>query len=324
MPVTLAQIQATELPDIDYNNIDETRRRSPLLDTLIFEDSVVPDTAGGALTRGYTRTKTHRPAHTRQENTEYPAFEATKEQITTELVPMGARYNLDRVYARLGDASTNQLAFQAEEARVATVQKFHDLFVNGVAANFSTPVPEFDGLDAIVTGTTTESLDPATNAAWDFSNVTDKAGAMRAKRALRAWLAQFDGLPTFFFVNREGKAWLEEIGDWIGYYTQTTDDFGTAVDNFNGVRFLDLGDRDGSAEPVIETNDDGITSIYAARLGLDAVHGYSVQGSQVLSEYPPDYTTAGAVKPGEIELGPVAIAAKKTKSVGAFRVKVSA
>lgn len=322
MPVTLAQIQATDLPDIDYNNIDETRRLSPLLNLLTFEDSVVPDTSGGALTKGYTRTLTHRPAHTRQENTEYPAFEATKERITTDLVPMGARYNIDRVYARLGDASTNQVVFQAQEARIATVQKFHDLFINGVAANFSTPVPEFDGLDAIITGTTTESYATGTTP-WDFDTIVDKAGAMAAKRAIRAWLANFDARPDMFFVNKEGKAWLEEVGDWIGYYNQTSNEFGSAIDNFNGIPFVDLGDKDGSASPVIATDGSGNTTIYAARLGLDSVHGYSVQGSQVLSEWLPDYTVAGAVKPGEVELGPVAIAAKKSKSVGAFRVKVN-
>lgn len=323
MPVTLAQIQETELPDIDYNNIDETRRRSPLLDLLTFEDSVLPDTAGGSLERSYTRTKTHRPAHTRQENTEYPAFEATKEKVSTSLVPMGARYNLDRVYARLGGASVNQLQFQADEARTSTIQKFHDLFINGVAADFSEPVPEFDGLDAIVTGTSTESLGPG-DTPWDFDTITDKAGAMAAKRALNRWISSFDARPTLLFVNKEGQEWLEQIGDWIGYYTETSDTFGQTVTNFKGIPFLDLGDKDGSAEPVISTSDDGVTSIYAARLGLDAVHAYSVNGSQVLQEWLPDYTVAGAVKPGEIELGPVAIAAKRTKAVGAFRVKVSA
>lgn len=321
MAITLANIQETAQDDIDFALIDETRRDSTLLNLLTFDDSTVPDTTGGNLTKGYTRLKNKRAADTRQENHEYPAREATRQRVTVDLVPMGARYNIDRVYARLGAASTNQVVFQQDQARLATIAKFNDLFINGVSSDFTTDVPEFDGLDAIVTGTTTESFATGTTP-WDFSNITTKEQAMVAKRALRAWLAQFDGSPTLFFVNKDGKAFLEELGDWMGYYTEGTNDLGTAIQNYNGVPFLDLGEKDGSSADVIGTDDNGVTSIYAARLGLDSVHGYSVQGGQILSQWLPDYDTAGAVKPGEVELGPVAIAAKRTRGVGAFRVKI--
>lgn len=323
MAITLANIQETAQDDIDFALIDETRRDSPLLNLLQFDDTAVPDSSGGNLTKGYTCLLTKRAADTRQENHEYPAREATRSRHTVDLVPMGARYNLDRVYANLGAAATNQVIFQSNEARKATISKFGDLFINGVASDFTTEVPEFDGLDAIVTGTTTESFATGTTP-HDFSNITDKAGAMAAKRVIRRWLAEFDGSPTMFLVNKDGKAFMEEIADWIGFYTQTTSDLGTAVDNYNGIPFVDLGEKDGSSENIIGTDDDGVTSIYAVRLGLDSVHGYAVQNGQILSQWLPDYSVAGAVKPGEVELGPVAIAAKRTKGVGALRVKLAA
>lgn len=323
MVLTLEDIQVTTADDIQYNLIDETRKSSFLLNAIQWDDTVTPGTNGGTLTAGYVRLKTERAADTRKENTEYPAREAKKERHTVDLVPMGARYNIDRVYARMGDALTNEVVFQQAEARKATIAKFHDLFINGVAADFTEDVPEFDGLDAIVTGTTTESFGTGTTP-HQFHNLTDKAGAMGAKRALSAWMRSMDGQPNVFFVNKEGAAWLEQIADWIGFYTQTENEWGNAVASYRGIPYVDLGEKDGSSDPIIETDENGVTTIYAVRFGLDSVHGYSMKGGEVLQTWLPDFTTAGAVKPGEVELGPVAIAAKRTKGVGAFRVRVEA
>src|SRR5690606_10671639 len=178
MAITLADVQVNTADDIDYNLIDETRRSSFLLDRLIFDDTVTPGTAGGTLTAGYTRLEERRAADTRRENTEYPAREAKKKRYTVDLVPMGARYNIDRVYANMGDALTNEVIFQQSEARAATVAKFSDLFINGVAADFTEEVPEFDGLDAIVTGGPTESTNAGTP--WDYSSITTQALAGEA------------------------------------------------------------------------------------------------------------------------------------------------
>ena len=321
MSLTLADVQVTMTDDIDFNNIDEARKSSFVLDRMSFENTVSPDTNGGTLTTGYTRTITERAADTRQENTEYPAREARKQKYTVDLIPLGARYNVDRVYAGLGDATTNQVVFQQAEARKATIAKFHDLFINGVAADFAQAVPEFDGLDKIVTGTTTESFATGTTP-WDFDTITDKAGAMAAKRALTSWLRSFYRKPDVIFANEDGIAWLEQIADWIGFYTETKNAWGESIDNFRGIPFIDLGEKDGSSDPIITTSGTGTTSLYGVCFGTDSVHGYSVNGSQILKQWLPDFSVAGAVKPGEVELGPVAIAAKRTKGVGAFRVDV--
>lgn len=321
MPITLADVQQNTASDIDYNLIDETRRQSFLLNLLPFDDIVTPGTAGGTLTFGYTRLKDRRAADTRQENTEYPARKATKQRVTGELVPMGARYNIDRVYANLGDALTNEVIFQQGEARTATVAKFHDLFINGVSSDFTTEVPEFDGLDAIVTGTTTESLAPG-DIAWDFDTINTREQAAAVNRALRAWLRNFSARPSAFFVNKDGAAFLDTVNDMLSATTRTQDDFGQDMSTWGGIPYLDLGEKDGTAEEIIAT-EDGVTSIYAAVIGLDSVHGITTRGGNVMKSWLPDFTTAGAVKPGEVELGPVAIAAKRTKGVGAFRVKVA-
>jgi hypothetical protein len=68
----------------------------------------------------------------------------------------------------------------------------------------------------------------------------------------------------------------------------------------------------------------GLTDIYAVRFGLDGFHGVAVPG-QLIQTWLPDFTTAGAVKKGEVEMGPVAVALKNSKAAGVLRnVKVAA
>ncbi|MFE4651536.1 major capsid protein [Streptomyces sp. NPDC056707] len=63
----------------------------------------------------------------------------------------------------------------------------------------------------------------------------------------------------------------------------------------------------------------GLTDLYAVRMGLDGFHGVTTVGGQIVSTYLPDFTTAGAVKKGEVEMGPVAVVLKATKAAAVFR-----
>ena len=67
----------------------------------------------------------------------------------------------------------------------------------------------------------------------------------------------------------------------------------------------------------------GLTDLYAARFALDGLHAVKVPGDLVKT-WLPDFRTAGAVKTGEVELGPVAPVLKATKAAAVFRnVKVA-
>lgn len=345
--ITLADIQHDGMADLDYNSIDEIRQASPfLLNSLPFQNTVAPTLGGGTLVAGYTRISQLRTAHTRQENTEYPAFEGKRDRKFVELVPMGARYNIDRVHARLGAA--DEVQFQHGLALRATIAKFHDEFINGVASDFSTDVPGFDGLDALVTGTTTEWYDRSGGGAvpWSFGALTRET-AQRADFELRNWMRRMSGLQSgegtvAFFTNVDGIAFLEQISALLSANTTTRDDFGRDYPTFRGIPYVDLGLKPGATTQdgfitgtegteVIPTSADGVTTIYAARLANDSVHGFSmntgeqgnVPGDGLFSQWLPVFNgEAGAVKPGEVELGPLAIAARSTLSVGAFRVRV--
>ena len=60
------------------------------------------------------------------------------------------------------------------------------------------------------------------------------------------------------------------------------------------------------------------------RFGLDAFHAISMAGQPPVRMWLPDFSTAGAVKKGEVEMT-AAVALKTSKSCGVLRgVKVSA
>jgi hypothetical protein len=70
-------------------------------------------------------------------------------------------------------------------------------------------------------------------------------------------------------------------------------------------------------------NPGGLTSIYAVRFGLDGFHGVAVPGN-LINTWLPDFTTAGAVKTGEVEMGPVAVVLKSSRAAAVLRnVKVA-
>ncbi|MEV6436313.1 major capsid protein [Streptomyces anulatus] len=81
----------------------------------------------------------------------------------------------------------------------------------------------------------------------------------------------------------------------------------------------------GGSSPAVAVNQtgnsavSGLTDLYAVRMGLDGFHGVTTVGGQIVSTYLPDFTTAGAVKKGEVEMGPIAVVLKATKAAAVFR-----
>lgn len=66
-------------------------------------------------------------------------------------------------------------------------------------------------------------------------------------------------------------------------------------------------------------NTGGYTDLYAVRVGMDGFHGVTVSGQPLTNTWLPDFERAGAVKTGEVEMGPVAVALKATKSAAVLR-----
>lgn len=316
MAITLADAALNTTDDVELAVIDEFRKNSYLMGSIPFVQAVNPAGGGATLTYSYTRVKTQRGASSRQMNTEYTKAEAKRERFSADLVPFGGKFGVDRVLAHLGPAATDEVAFQMSQLIKATIARFTDEFINGVAADFSESTPGFDGLDAALTGSITE-------ATYDGTKLADKDDAIAAKKAINALLRRLNGQPTVIFGSEDALAWLETVADYIGFYTERADEYGREIQHYRGIPFVNLQEKAGTSDPIIGTDaESGVTSLYFVRWGQDAVHGVSVANAPLVQAWLPQFDSAGAVKDGEVELGPVAVALKATRGAGVLRLKV--
>ncbi|MFJ3834449.1 major capsid protein [Streptomyces sp. NPDC090054] len=353
MPVTLAQAQLNTQTDVDFAVIDNLRRNSWLMDNMVWDDTVTPGTGGGSLTYGYRRLLAASGADFRQYNDEYVASEATREEKSVTLKPLGGAFTVDRTLARLGPAASNEIMFQLSQKLTSVRTRFsQELILGDVAVD----AKGFDGLNKSLTGQATEYLPvnegiSAGYVNWAQSAITTEDLAMSAFDALDDFLARIIASQTgsgdsgadgavppgikAILGNTKSISRLKSLARRAAQFTAERDDLGRLVSRYGDWVLVDLGDRaDGSAPIIpIETRDadgaggggniTGLTDLYAVSLGLDAFHGASVANSPLVTTYMPDFNQPGAVKSGEVEMGPIAAVLRNTKSCGVLRnVKV--
>jgi hypothetical protein len=334
MPITLAQAALNTLPDIDFSVIDNLRRSSWLWDQIVWDDNAMAG-GDGTLVYGYNRLVSAAAASPRNINEEYIPGKATFDQVTVNLKPFGGSFELDRVLRNLGPQATNQVQLQLAQLRKATVVRLEQEIILGDTA---VDVRGFDGLSKVLTGTTTESL----GATLDITAATilTQPLAMAALDRIDLWLASL--LPSVgssdFTVpgavlpgtrailgNTQSIARFRALARWAALYTVTRDDMGRKIEQYDGWTLVDIGDRmDGSA-PIIPTGVSvaGETDLYAVNFGEDALHGAILPGVPLLQVFLPNWAESQAVKLTELEVGPLAIVLKNTKTAGVFRkVKV--
>jgi hypothetical protein len=331
MATTLAEAKLNALDAVDVQVIDEFRKTSDILDRMTF-DNVVSPTGGDTLTYGYRRLTAQRDAAFRAINSEYTPTEVTTQRYTVDLKPLGGSFQVDRVVARIGPAASSAVTLNMQQLIKAARAKFQDACINGDTA---VDANGFDGLSKILTGSTTEYL-PLNNGVSlgyvDWTAVNDKATALAAQVHIDNWLAAMDDVPDVIYGNRKTLALFKKVASWADQLDKTTDAFGRAVTAYNGIPLVDLKSKAGSNTDIIGllTRDaDGggaggnitnLGDLYAIRYGLDGFHGASVGGgAPLLFTALPDYTVSGAVKTGEVELGPVAPVLKATKAAAVFR-----
>lgn len=327
MPVTLAEAKNNAQMDYDPSIIDEFRKESVILDSLVFDDAVNPAGGGATLTYGYRRQVTQPTAATREINKEYTPQEVTTTQVSTTLAVMGGAFEVDRVLANVGPAASGAVSFQLGQKIKATRTKFQDLVINGDIASDATG---FDGLDKALTGSSTEFK---ATAVTDWSALNTSEGRLSALDALDEFLSLLDGTPTLLLGNAKVLGKIRSIVRGSGMYVrEPIEDLiganGRPItrENYGGIVFADPGDIAGASTPIIPvesrtvgTAQTGLTDLYAIRIGLDGFHGVTTVGSQLVQTWLPDFSAAGAVKKGEVELGPVGVALKATKAAAVFR-----
>lgn len=324
MPVTLAQAKVGMADHVDQQVIDNFRRGSQLLDALTFDNCVSPGTGGSTLTYGYTQIKTPATAAFRELNTEYTPKEADREKKTVELKIFGGIFQVDRVLANTTNGQINEVQFQLQEKINATINLFHYTAINGDKGTAG-----FDGLDKMLVDTSTElnkdttgviDLSSASAIDTNYKNMLDMVDAL---------LAELDGMPTMFMANGALITKIKACARRAGYLTPAEDAFGRTVETYNGIPLVDLQYYfDGSTEtpvvPIVTRNESvtGLTDLYAVRFGLDGFHAVSPMGGKIINTTLPDFSTAGAVKSGDVEMV-AATVLKKTRAAGVLRnVKV--
>ena len=206
----------------------------------------------------------------------------------------------------------DEVAWQSAQKVKAASALFSDTIING---NSSVDEDVFDGLDVALTGSDTEvtsNIDLSTSA-----NVP--ANYMAFLDILDEFLSKLDGAPSALLMNGNMAAKLRAVARRASMYQTTKDNYGRQVEMYGNIPFVDLGAKPGSNDPIVATESSGGTSpIYAVRFGMDAFHAISMAGQPPVKIWLPDFTTAGAVKKGEVEMV-AGCALKTTKSCGVLR-----
>ena len=136
--------------------IDIFLRHSDVLAVLPFDDCVSASGGGSTMKYKYMRKVLPATAQFRKLNGSYTASMATKQECEAALAIMGGAVQMDRVLNKVAGHWDN-LAYQIEEHIKAVISLFHYTLINGDAVtSASTDEPQFEGLDSMLAGTTTE------------------------------------------------------------------------------------------------------------------------------------------------------------------------
>lgn len=316
MPITLVEAQKNVQDALQMGIIDEFRKSNYILDNITFDDAVSPTGGGATLTYAYTRLTTQPTAAFRAVNSEYTPQTTAKQRYSCDLKVFGGSYEIDRIIAGMGGIA-NEVTTQSQQKVKAAQALFNDTVINGDSA---TDANAFDGLEKALTGSTTEyipgsAIDLSTSSAIDanykvFLDVLDE------------FLMGLDGQPSFIGGNLKLIAKIRACARRAGMYMTSKNDFGQQIESYGPIPLVDLGAKAGTNNPVVPiltaTGSEGFTSLYAVRMGLDGFHGVSMAGQPPVKTWLPDFSNAGAVKKGEVEMV-AAVALKATKAAGVMR-----
>ena len=307
---TLTQAKNLSQDKLTNYVIDEFRK-SPLMDAMVFDDTVKPQ-GGSTMTYVYNRVKTLATAAGRELNTEYTAQQADTEQVAVNLKVFGGSFQIDRVIANYERQVLDLGKFQLQQKTTATRALFEDWFINGDSAGSDTK--SFDGLAKAL-------KDSSTEVTLDSSNLLDLSSAATVKANWQSFLYELrqvekllDGEPGVIVVNRDLFAVFQSVADLSTQFQQTKTELGTQIVKYGNATIMKMGDKPGTSNPIIPTDaTKGTTDMYLFRIGLDAVHGVTPEGTKEPKIYLPNMTEPGAVKTGEVEMV-AAMALKATRS----------
>lgn len=337
MAMTLDEMKVGMADKVSQQIVDIFLRKSEILQLLPFDNCVSPSAGGGStLTYSYVQKKLPAVAAFRALNNDYTASQATVEAKTATLKIFGGSFEMDRVLKQ-AEGKFNNMAYQFEEKIAAAVSLFHYTLING---DSSTNANEFDGLDEMLAGTSSE-FNTGVGSAIDLSTMANVKNNMdQFYEALQNLIKKTNA--DALLMNTDMISKVHTIARLLGYKTETEEAFGKKVVSMDGVRFMDLGNHytisSGAAvanscvpagikrnigTPVSPSTDPsevtGLTDIYAVKFDVNnGFHAASLTGTNAISSYVPDFSQPGAVKKGEVEMV-AATVLKNTANAGVLR-----
>lgn len=324
MAMTLAEMKVGMSDKVAGQVVDTFLRESEILQVLPFDNCVSPS-GGSTLTYTYMQTQIPTTAAFRALNTEYTANEAKLIQKSADLKIFGGKFSMDRVLKQ-AEGKFNNMAFQMEQKIRAAVSLFHHTLINGDA---STTATEFDGLDKMLVGTTSEFN---ANAVIDISTMAKlKDNADQLYEALSILIKKTNA--NALLMNASMISKIQTMARLLGYQTESEEAFGKRVVSMDGVRFMDLGNHYTVSGTTVTANacvkdaisrtvgsaQTGLTDIYAVKFDVnEGFHGATLTGNSGITQYLPDFDKPGAVKDGEVEMV-AATVLKNTANAGVLR-----
>ena len=327
MAMTLAEMKAGMSDKVSQQIVDIFLRESEILQLLPFDNCVSPQ-GGSTLTYSYIQKKLPSVAAFRALNAEYTANQATVEKKSADLKIFGGKFQIDRVLKQ-AEGPWNNMAYQIREKVLAAISLFHYTMINGDATTRNT---EFDGLDKMLAGTSTEYN---TGASIDISTMTRrKANADQLYEQIQLLIKNTSA--DALLMNSAMITKVQTMARILGYKTESEEAFGRKVTSMDGVRFMDLGKHYTVASTTVTGNDcvnagisrtiaggstatTGLTDIYAVKFDVnDGFHAASLTGNSAIRQYLPDFNAPGAVKDGEVEMV-AATVLKNTAHAGVLR-----
>ena len=318
--MTLEEIKKGMSDKVFGQIVDIFLRNSEILQLLPFDDCVSAAGGGSTMKYKYLRKVLPAVAQFRKLNGVYTPSMATKEEHEASLAIMGGEVQLDRVLNMVAGKWDN-LAYQVEEHIKALVSLFHYTMINGDAVTTAaTAEPQFEGLDSMLAGTSTEYN---AEGSIDLSNITNlKNNADEFYEALSLLIKATDA--DAVLTNTETITKIQTVARILGYKTESEEAFGKRVVSMDGVRFMDLGNHytiaDGKAVPNrVVGVEAGVTDIYAVKFDKnDGFHGISLAGTPVINQYLPNFNAPGVMKQAEVEML-AATVLKNTQHAGVLR-----
>lgn len=316
--ITLDEVKKGQVSDLEKGVIDEFTKGDYLFQNIPFAAIANPIAGGAGWSVAYVVSKDESKTGFRAINGKYEDTFVTKEKKDAEVKVYGGSFSIDRALRDQGGVE-NEVAFQMAQLIKGVKKGFSYYLIKG---SKSSSGEQFDGLDTILKGTSTDMQAHSTG--FDLSTFEKvKENALEFTTKLDEFLALLDEKPHALLGNSKMIQKIKAVAKVVGLHTITQNNFGETIDNYDGIPLVTLDKYtpkgESSAKETIEiSSSDGTTDLFAVRFGEDALHVASPSTGKIIDVLPPDFNVASEQARGLVELRGVPIL-KKTKACGVLR-----